>query len=176
MSSLVHFAAVDGARGKYGRQPLARGAAELARLERRRIAAAVPELNAGEAAVPMRHLAHVAQVGDVTLIPDARGSVGIFVGFGMDGAELGKHRAPAALGLHAAQMGLSAGPLGAGSGAVRGLPESIAELLGADLDGLEQHIVFGISRHVASLQGPGHAPHATAYTVRARAPYGGEVR
>ena len=63
----------------------------------------------------------------------------------MDGAELGKDRAPAALGLHAAQMGLSAGPLGAGSGTVRGLPESIAELLGADLDGLEQHIVFGIS-------------------------------
>ena len=56
----VHFAAVDGSRGEYGRQPLARGTAELARLERRRIAAAVPELNAGEAAMFMRHLAHIA--------------------------------------------------------------------------------------------------------------------
>ena len=85
----------------------------------------------------VRHLAHIAQVGDVTLIPDARGGVGIFVGFGMDGAELRIDHAPAALGLHAAQMGLSAGPLGAGSGTVRGLPESIAQLLRADLDRLE---------------------------------------
>src|SRR4029077_18976311 len=52
---LIHFAAVDRARGEYGRQPLAGSAAELARFERRRIAAAVPELNAREAAVPMRH-------------------------------------------------------------------------------------------------------------------------
>ena len=63
----------------------------------------------------------------------------------MYGAELRKDRAPAALGLHAAQMGLSTGPLGARSGAVRGLPESIANLLGTDLEGLEQYVVLGIS-------------------------------
>ena len=135
---LIHFAAVHRARGEYRRQPLARGAAELARLERRRIAAAVPQLNPGKAAVLVRHIAHVAQVDHVSLIPDARGGVGILVRFGMDGAELREHGAPAALGLHAAQMRLGAGSFGAGPGAMRGLPESIAERLRADLDGLEQ--------------------------------------
>src|ERR1700676_4526130 len=65
----------------------------------------------------------------------------------MDGAELREARAPAPLGVYAAKMSLSAGSLGARSGAVRGLPESIAELLRADLDRLEQHVVLGISGH-----------------------------
>ncbi len=115
---LIHFAAVDRPGGKYRRQPLARSAAELARLERGRIAAAVPQLDAGKAPIPARYLGHVAQVEHVALIPNAGGSIGIFVGFGMDGAEFGEYRAPTAFGLHAPQMGLRAGPLGAGTGAV----------------------------------------------------------
>ncbi len=124
---------------------MARGASELARLERRRVAAAVPELNAGQASILVRHFAHVAQIDDVSLIPEACGDVRILIGLGMDGAELGEDRAPTALGLHAAKMGLGTGSFGAGSGAVRGLPKSIAELLGTDLDRLEQYVVLRIS-------------------------------
>src|SRR5258707_10335229 len=91
----VHFAAVDRPRGEYRRQPLARSTAELARLERGRIAAAVPELHARQAPKLVRHLAHVAQVEHVSLIPEAGGGVGGFIAVVEGGAEKLEHGAPA---------------------------------------------------------------------------------
>ena len=132
---------------KSGEEPLAGTAPDLARFEGGRVAAAVPELNARETAVPVRDLAHVAQVHDIALIPDARRRVGIFVRLGVDGAVFGEHHAPAALGLHTAQMRLRARPLGARAGAVRGLPKAIAGFFWSDLDRVEQHIVLWISSH-----------------------------
>jgi hypothetical protein len=63
----------------------------------------------------------------------------------MDGAVLREDSAPTAFSFHAAQMRLSPGPLGAGSRAMRGLPETIAQCLGANADRFEQDVVFRVS-------------------------------
>ena len=144
---LIHLVAVDAARREDRRQPLARRTPEFARLERRRIAAAVPELYAGEAVVPVRDLAQVAKVDDIAAVPDACGRVRILVGLRMDRAILGEYGAPAALGLHAAEVRLRPGPLGSRPGAVRGLPEAVAQRLRPDPDRLEQNVVLGVACH-----------------------------
>jgi meso-butanediol dehydrogenase / (S,S)-butanediol dehydrogenase / diacetyl reductase len=103
----------------------------------------------GKAAVAMRDLAHVAEVDDVALVPDARRRIGVLVGLRMDRTEFREDDAPAAFGFHAAQVRLGAGALGTGPRAMRGLPKAIARLLGSDLDRFEQHVVFGVSSHGA---------------------------
>ena len=59
---LVHFAAVHRTGGEDRRQPLARARPNSRDSSDGRVAAAVPQLNAGETAVAMGHLAHVAQI------------------------------------------------------------------------------------------------------------------
>src|SRR5277367_1942157 len=98
--------------------------------------------------MPLCDFAHIAQVFDVAVIPNTRRRKGILVRFRVDGTELREYHAPAALGLHAAQMCLSARPLRTRAGAVGGLPKAIASFLRSYLDRLEQHIMFRVASHV----------------------------
>src|SRR5450631_2642528 len=71
----------------------------------------------------------------------------------MNRAVLGVDARPAALGLDRAVRCLKAGPVGAGADAMRDLIEAVAQGLRADLDRLEQNVVFRIARHTIFLKG-----------------------
>ena len=116
---------------------------------------AVPDLDRCERALLMDHVAHEAQVGDVALVPEPGADAVRIVRLRRDRAVLGRHGSPAALGLHGAEVRLEAGPVGAGTVAVRRLEEAVGQGLRADLERLEQDVVLGIARHLSYLSSLG---------------------
>ena len=80
----------------------------------------------------MRHFGHLAEVYDVSIVPQPREIEGIVVGFRMDGARFGAHHAPPAFGLHPPEIGLRAGSFGTEAAAMSGLPKPVPHCLGAE--------------------------------------------
>ena len=115
-----------------------------------RVGSAVPHLDPGQRAMPVNLVAHVTQVDDIALIPDAGRDPMHVVGFRMDRGVFGADSAPAALGLHAAEGGLGARPLRACAVAVGNLIEAVLHGLRTDPNRLEQAVILRITRHRAS--------------------------
>jgi hypothetical protein len=144
---LVAFGAVDRAlREDVGRQA-ARVARDLAGFHARRVAAAVPELDAGERAVLVQLIAHMAVIDDVAVVPHPPQVERVLVRFGMNRCRLVEDRAPAALGLHAPEARLGSGPLGAVARAVGRLPETVFQGLRAEFNRGEEDVVFRVACH-----------------------------
>ena len=80
---------------------LARRERHGARLARLDVDAAVPQLDRGQRAVPVRLLGHEPQRAHVAVVPETRRDVRVLVALGVDRAVLRAHRRPAALGLDA---------------------------------------------------------------------------
>ena len=161
---LVAFGAEHRALGKHVRRQAAGIARHLAGLHVRCVTARVPELDARQRAVPVQLVAHMAVIDDVALVPHPPQRERVFVRFRVHRDRLGEHRAPAALGLGAAKRGLGAGPLGAESRAMGGLPETVFQCLGAELDGLEQNVILRFPCHDPSPRVLG-ALHASIATI-----------
>jgi len=92
-------------------------------------------------------IVQVAQVDDVAVIPDARRHAVGVIGFRRDRTVFGAARTPSTFGLHTAIGRLRTRLLGAGADAMRNLVEAVLHRLRADLDRLEQNVVFWIARH-----------------------------
>ena len=115
------------------------------------IGAPVPDLDGRERALLVDHVAHEAQVPDVTIVPEPCADTVCVVALGSDPAVLGRNRPPTALGFHRTKVRLEARPVRARSIAVSHLEEPVWKRLWAHLDGLEKDVVFWISRHLAYL-------------------------
>ena len=144
----VHFPAI-GERLEL-RRVLARTARSRARLHAGCVRAAVPHLDPRERTVLVDVLGHRTQIAHIALVPDPRRKPVRVVRFRVNRAVLGVDAGPTALGLQRAVGGLEAGLVGSGADAVRNLVEAIAERLRADLDRLEQNVVFRIACHIES--------------------------
>ena len=105
------------------------------------------ELAPGERPVLVRQVARRRQRAKVVVVPQAGRDEGRLVGVRADGAVLGADGRPAALGLHAAEVGLMERLLAAEADAVRHLVEAVAQRLRADPQRLEEHVVTRVARH-----------------------------
>src|SRR5438874_12718780 len=97
----------------------------------------------------VEHVAHEPEVLDVVVVPEARGDTVCVIGLGMDRAVFGAAGAVTALGLHGAEIGLAHRLLRPEAVAVRDLVEAVLHRLRAQLDGLEEDVVLGVTRHAS---------------------------
>ena len=114
------------------------------------VAAAVPELDAGETVMAVDQVAHGAQVDDVAVVPQAGAGVGRIVRIGADRTIFGAGDGPTALDLHGPEVSLGADAVGARVVAMGHAEKTVPCGFRADLDGLEQAIVFGVTCHGSS--------------------------
>ncbi len=119
----------------------------LARPEVGHARAAQAEFDARQRAFGMDHLGHQRVRANVALVPEGRHGKGRVLARRMDRAVFGVDHAPAALGLHAAQMGQGARAQVAAAGAVRHLIEAVLGRHRPDLDRFEEDIVAWIAAH-----------------------------
>ena len=115
-------------------------------IEIRRVRAAEPQLDPGKRAVTVHRLGHQGMVRDVIPVPQRCVRVGEIVRCRVDGAVLGAHHSPSALGLHAAQRRQHARAQPAKTGAVGHLVEAVLGCYGSNLDRFEQHVITFVAR------------------------------
>ena len=108
----------------------------------------MPQLDANERAVPMRLVTDHRQRGYVRLVPQTRGDGHrVAIRFRIDRCNLDADGGPATLRPRGAKTCLGVWMLGSKPGRMWNLEETVSELLGTNLDRLEEHVKPRIAPH-----------------------------